>query len=105
MEQWVRLCALNEAPEPGTVKEVEAAGVAVCLANVEGRLSVLDNVCPHRQGPLGQGWIEGNAVVCPWHAWAFDVSTGYAQPPECAHVKVFPLRVEGGDVLVDLSGI
>lgn len=104
MAQWVRLCALSEAPEPGTVKEVEAGGTAVCLANIEGRLSALDNVCPHRQGPLGQGWVEGNAVVCPWHAWAFDAGTGDALPPECAHVAVYPLRVEGDDVLVAFNG-
>ena len=102
MSQWVRLCGVNEAPKPGEVTEVEAAGRAICLANVEGELHALDNVCPHRQGPLGQGWIEGKAVMCPWHAWAFDVRTGVAEEPEQGEVKVFPLRTEAGDLLVDL---
>jgi nitrite reductase/ring-hydroxylating ferredoxin subunit len=65
MAEWVRLCGVAEAPAPGEVMEAEANGVAVCLANVDGRLSALDNVCPHRQGPLGQGWLEGQGVVCP----------------------------------------
>jgi nitrite reductase/ring-hydroxylating ferredoxin subunit len=69
--QWVRLCEFDEAPPVGRVREAEAEGVQICLANVNGVLSALDNICPHRQGPLGQGWIEGEAVICPWHSWAF----------------------------------
>jgi nitrite reductase (NADH) small subunit len=103
MAEWVRLCALTEAPAVGSVMEAEARGVAVCLANIDGRLAALDNVCPHRHGPLGQGWVEGQAVVCPWHSWAFDTTTGEALPPDHGHVAVLPVRVEGGDVLVELG--
>lgn len=103
MAQWVRLCGVQEAPSSGEVTEVEVGGAAVCLANVQGELHALDNMCPHRQGPLGQGWIEGNAVLCPWHAWAFDVNSGVAEEPEQARVKVYPIRAEGDDLLVDLS--
>jgi len=103
MEQWVRLCGVGEAPKVGEAAEFEARGVAVCLANVEGRLAAVANLCPHRGGPLGQGWVEGEAVVCPWHSWAFNTVTGVAEPPERALVDVFPVRVEGEDVMVDLG--
>ncbi len=101
--QWVRLCGVGEVPKPGEAIEAEANGVAVCLANVEGRLAALDNWCPHRRGPLGQGWVEGEAVVCPWHAWAFSTATGIAEPPENAKVDVFAVKVEGEDVLVEIG--
>ena len=103
MSHWVRLCGVKEIPEPGSVMEVEAEGVAICLANVNGRLAALDNWCPHRRGPLGAGWIEGEAVVCPWHSWAFNVKTGLADYPVHERVEVFPLRLEGEDVLVDIE--
>jgi len=101
--EWVRLCAVGEAPAVGGVMEAEAAGVSICLANVDGTLAAVDNVCPHRQGPLGQGWLEGKAVVCPWHSWAFSTETGIAEPPERAKVDVFPVKIEGEDVLVQLG--
>jgi nitrite reductase (NADH) small subunit len=103
MPQWVRLCGVNEAPKSGEVTEVDVDGAQVCLANINGELHALDNICPHRQGPLGQGWIEGNAVLCPWHAWAFDVRTGVAEEPEHAQVKVYPVRKEGAEVFADMS--
>jgi nitrite reductase (NADH) small subunit len=103
MAEWVRLCSVAEAPAEGAVIEAEANGVGVCLARLQGKLSALDNLCPHRAGPLGQGWIEGNAVVCPWHSWAFHLETGEAEFPVGERVAAFPIRVEGDDVLVLLG--
>ena len=104
MTQWVRLCGVSEAPEEGQVIEAEAQGVSLCLARVNGMLAALDNWCPHRQGPLGQGWVEGNTVVCPWHAWSFDVCSGQSVFPGKEQVAVFPVKVEGEEVLVEMNG-
>ncbi len=101
MAQWVRLCSASDAPQPGKLGQYEAQGVDVCLANVNGELSAVDNLCPHRGGPLAEGWIEGNTVVCPWHAWGFDLRTGEC-PEEHAHVTIFPVKFEGNDVLVEI---
>ena len=103
MSHWVRLCGVKEIPEPGSVMEVEAEGVAICLANVNGRLAALDNWCPHRRGPLGQGWVDGESVVCPWHSWTFNVKTGVAEHPVHDRVAVFPVRVDGPDVLIEIE--
>ncbi len=103
MPHWVQLCQLDQAPAEGEVLEAEANGKAICLARHNGTLSALDNWCPHRQGPLGQGWIEGDAVLCPWHSWAFDLQTGIANPPENAKVDAFPIRIEGDVVLIDIA--
>jgi nitrite reductase (NADH) small subunit len=103
MPQWVRLCQLQDAPPPGQVAEAEAAGVTVCLANIDGELRAMDNLCPHRGAPLGQGSIEGDAVMCPWHAWLFDTTTGVAAAPERGRVAVFSLEVVGDAVMIDLE--
>ena len=92
--EWVRLCSLKEAPEDNHVMEAEIRGVPICLAQVEGRFAALDNICPHRQGPLGAGWIEGGAVLCPWHAWAFDVQTGLAAAPAKGKVEAEEVWLE-----------
>ncbi len=103
LAKWVRLCGVAEAPAPGEVAEAEAEGISVCIANIGGELSAIDNWCPHRRGPLGQGWIERDCVVCPWHGWSFHAKTGVAVSPEGERVEAFPLRVEGADVLIDIE--
>lgn len=101
MARWIRLCGVADAPASGHVIEIEAEGVAYCLANVDGTLSALDNICPHREGPLGQGWVEGDCVVCPWHSWTFHAKTGVAEFPPNESVPSFSVRVEGDDVLIE----
>ncbi len=100
--QWVRICGVDEAPAEGSVCEQFAGELQVCLARVGGQLKAVDNLCPHRQGPLGQGWLEGKAVVCPWHSWAFDLESGSADYPDGERVAVYPVRVDGEDVLVEV---
>ena len=103
MSQWVKLCGVAEAPEEGKLVAVEVEGIAICLAKVGGELSAIDNWCPHRRAPLAEGWIEGEAVVCPWHSWSFNVKTGVAVYPEKEKVEVFPTKVEGEEILIDLA--
>jgi nitrite reductase (NADH) small subunit len=104
MSEFVRLCSKAELPGAGEAREIEAGGKMYCVANVGGEISVLDNVCPHRGGPLGQGMIEEGYLVCPWHAWAFDAKTGVCTHNPQAKVKVWPLKIEGDDLLVESAG-
>jgi nitrite reductase (NADH) small subunit len=72
----------------------------VALARVEGRVYALDNVCPHRQGSLGLGDLDGHHLYCPQHAWCFDVRTGDAFFPEGARVARFEVKEEQGGIFV-----
>lgn len=103
MPQWVKLCDVGEAPAEGTVREADAGGVAVCLANIDGKLHAVGNICPHRGAPLAEGWIENGNLVCPWHGWTFHLNTGCAEYPEGEKIDVFPLQIEGSDVLVEIA--
>ncbi|WP_436793231.1 thiamine pyrophosphate-binding protein [Actinospongicola halichondriae] len=80
---WVRV----DRPDidEGTVATVVAAGRAVCITRTAAGWGALDNRCPHQGGPLGEGQIEtgddGNDyLICPWHAYEYDPTTG--EPPE-----------------------
>ena len=55
-----------------------------------------------RDGPLSEGWIEGSAVVCPWHGFDFDLATGRCHVDEDLAVPVYAVRVTSGVVEVDL---
>jgi nitrite reductase (NADH) small subunit len=102
LESWIRLCSRAQAPAPGNVTEVEAGGKVFCLGNLDGDLHALNGICPHRGGPLGEGWVDGQSVVCPWHAWSFNLKTGKAEHPVQQQIRVYPLKVQGEDVLVEI---
>jgi nitrite reductase (NADH) small subunit len=72
------------------------------VANVNGTITAMDNVCLHRGGPLGQGVIEGGKIICPWHGWQWDPNTGAAINNANAKVGVYPIKVEGDELLIEL---
>ncbi|MGH7393435.1 MAG: Rieske (2Fe-2S) protein [Candidatus Rokuibacteriota bacterium] len=88
----------------GEGRIVEAGGRALALFNVDGRFYAIDNACAHRGGPLGEGELTGSVVVCPWHAWRWDVTTGANVNNPAVTVACFPVAVDGGDLFVDLPG-
>ena len=92
---------MSELPAPNEAKEFACGGQTLCVANVNGEIRAMDNVCLHNGGPLGQGVIEGGKVVCPWHGWAWDPKTGAAHVPG-VKVVVYPVKVENGEVFVEV---
>jgi nitrite reductase/ring-hydroxylating ferredoxin subunit len=97
----VRAAAVEEVPT-GEGRVVEAGGRAVALFNVDGRFYALDNACPHRGGPLGEGDLAGAVVSCPWHAWRWDVTTGANASNPAVRAACFPASIEDGQVFVEL---
>ena len=98
MADFVRACATGEI-EPGTGLTLEVGDKSLAVFNVEGTFHVLDNVCPHRGGPLGEGELNGCVVTCPWHAWDFDVTTGESVTDDLT-VACYEAKIEGDDLLV-----
>ncbi|HEX4485834.1 MAG TPA: Rieske (2Fe-2S) protein [Terriglobales bacterium] len=102
MSTFMKIATQAELPSENEAKEFSCAGKVICVANTGGRFSAMDNLCLHRGGPLGQGFVDGGKVVCPWHGWQWDPVTGEAGHNAAAKVVVYPLKVVGGDVLVEL---
>jgi nitrite reductase/ring-hydroxylating ferredoxin subunit len=81
---------------------VQAGGHTLALFRVDGHLYAIDNACPHRGGPLGDGDLDGRLVTCPWHAWRWDVTTGLNANNPAVKVACFPVSVVDGEVFVEV---
>ncbi len=102
MSEWLKLCNRAELPAEGNAKEFTVQGATLCVAMIDGKPLALDNVCPHRGGPLAEGTIEDGKVVCPWHQWEFDLVTGAASDGSDTKAVSYALRQNGDDVLVEI---
>lgn len=100
MGEFVKVATRSELPDEGEAREFLAGGTLVCIANINGAYTAMDNVCVHRGGPLGQGIVLDGKLVCPWHGWAFDPQTGAADQNPNLCVPVYVMKIEGEDVLV-----
>lgn len=99
---FTRITAQSDLPPTNEAREFPCGNKTICIANVNGTYSAMDNICLHRGGPLGLGMIEGGKVICPWHGWAWDPQTGQASQDSRAKVAVYSLKIEGDNVLIEL---
>ena len=74
--------AKSDEIQPGQGKMVEVDDKKIVLFNVDGAFYAIDDTCTHRGGPLSEGDLNGNQVICPWQRAVFDVTTGgVLRPP------------------------
>src|SRR5438067_12555012 len=99
---FLKLTIESELPAEGEAKEFELGGKTICVANVNGTITAMDNICLHMGGPLGQGYIEAGKIICPWHGWEYDLKTGALADEPKSRIAVYPIKIENGDVLVEI---
>jgi nitrite reductase/ring-hydroxylating ferredoxin subunit len=91
-----------EALEVG--KLVEAAGQRIAIFNLGGKYCSIEDHCPHRGGPLSEGMLAEDEVLCPWHGSRFNLKTGAVlTAPAQRNVKSFSVRIVGSDVEVQIE--
>jgi nitrite reductase/ring-hydroxylating ferredoxin subunit len=102
MAEARRPTAVARADElaPGTACAVRAGDVEVALVRVGDEFFAVQPACPHLQGPLGEGRVEGYVLSCPFHGWQFDVRTGENEFDGAITVETYEVDVDGGDVRV-----
>lgn len=99
---FVKIAETTDIPVGhGILVEREGRTLAVFNAG-DGRFHATTPTCPHEEGPLAEGWLEGEAVVCPWHGFDFDLWTGRCLVDAALAITVYPVRVVGTDIEVDL---
>jgi NAD(P)H-dependent nitrite reductase small subunit len=99
---FTKAATVQEIP-PGTGKQIRLNDKTIALFNVGGTYYAIDDTCPHRGGPLSEGEVQGTEVTCPWHAAAFDLTTGaHLCPPASSGVTCYEVQVTGDEVQVDV---
>ena len=100
---FVRACAAHEVAD-GQALRVEVDGLDVAIVRNGEDLYAIEDECSHAQVALSEGDIEGCEIKCWMHGSRFDLRTGKPTgPPATEPVPIFPVRVDGADVLVDID--
>lgn len=89
----------------GTPTFAEAGGERLCVVRVGDRVHVVCDDCPHAEASLSEGdfLADDLAIECPLHGSAFNLESGDPDaPPATEAVRVFPVVIDGDDVLVEV---
>lgn len=95
----IKVCSVDDLPE-GSSKVVKAGEREIAVFNISGEFFAIDNTCPHRGGPLGEGFVSDGVVSCPLHAWEFDVKTGVCKFNPSVKVQTYEVEVRGDEIIL-----
>ena len=99
-ESWIDVGASEQLAQT-PVQELRAGTRRIALTCKDGQFGAISGICNHVGGPLGNGRLDGDYVVCPWHYYKFHWRTGEGEPGYAAdRVPAHDVRVENGRVLV-----
>jgi multimeric flavodoxin WrbA/nitrite reductase/ring-hydroxylating ferredoxin subunit len=102
-ENWVDIGHVEELSTT-PLKRVAVMKRDIAISLKDGKFGAVSNACNHVGGPLGDGRLDGDYIICPWHNWKFHRCSGVGEPgfeEDC--VPAYPIKVESGRVYVNLS--
>lgn len=99
----VTIASTNDV-KPGELVARDVDGLRIAVANANGRFFAFGDTCTHEQCSLAEeGTLDGTVVTCGCHGAQFDVTSGAVlAPPAPEPVKSYPLRVENGQIIVEV---
>ena len=96
----VALCTLDELPV-GLGRAFEVGGTPLAVFRTrDGTVFTTAGFCPHKNGPLADGMLAGDQVVCPYHGFRYDRATGVCDQPNVCAIQTYPTDVDGDAVFV-----
>jgi len=104
---WQPVVKLSEIHED-EIYPAQVEGVDLILLRFEGGVAAYLDACPHEGAQLSFGDREGDVLICAKHLWEFDVRSGehISRVRRPQHdLKKAPVRIVGGRVEVDVSGL
>ncbi len=90
--------------EDGCAIEVTIGNEVIALFRLGDDYYATAGICTHAHARLVEGYVEGNAIECPFHGGSFDIRTGQALTAPCTRdLPTYPVRVEGDAILVGIA--
>jgi nitrite reductase (NADH) small subunit len=100
MSGWIDIGSVDAIPRRGARCVNIPGGKIAVFRTQEDQIFAMDNMCPHRAGPLSEGIVHGASVTCPLHNWVFDLATGQAQGADEGSVRTYAVSVVDGRILL-----
>ena len=102
--EFIEIARAGDLPV-GRAKSIRIGDRRIALYHTPKGFFASDETCPHRGGPLGEGDIIGDEIVCPWHLWGFNIETGVCGGAPDLCIVTHEVKVDGDRILVKLSPV
>ena len=100
--EWHLVCAADEIDEEDA-RRFNHGGQSYAVYNTPSGFYATDGYCTHERAHLARGLVIDDVIECPLHQGRFHIPTGKAlSPPVCLDLKCFPVKVEDGQIFIQI---
>jgi 3-phenylpropionate/trans-cinnamate dioxygenase ferredoxin component len=101
---WIEACAADDIEQEDVIRFDHGGRTFAIYRSLDDQYFATDGLCTHEQAHLAEGLVIDDIIECPMHNGQFDYRTGEARrAPACVDLRTYPVKVEGGRVLIDPS--
>ncbi len=97
----IKVAELEEI-KPGKRKVVSVNGIEIAIFNINGKVYAINNRCPHAEFSLGAGLVYGEELICPGHAWIFNLKTGECITKRSQSAKTYKVVIDGNEIKIQI---
>lgn len=97
----IKIGSVSKVPEGKGIVVTTESGLQIALFKINGQIIAMKNECPHMQGPLGEGELEGTTLTCPWHGWQFNCLSGECLTMPGEETPKIRIKVEDDDIYLE----
>ena len=102
---WVEACGATDIEQEDVIRFDHGGRTFAVYRSPDDEYFATDGLCTHERAHLADGLVMDHIIECPKHNGRFDYRTGEAiGAPACVNLRTYPVKVEGGKVLIDLGG-
>ena len=104
MSRWIEACAVGAVEAEDVIRFDHGDRTFAVYRSPDDRYFATDGLCTHEQVHLADGLVMDHIIECPKHNGRFDYRSGAAKgAPVCVDLKTYPVKVEGGKVMIDIG--
>ena len=104
MSNWIEACAADDIDAEDVIRFDHEGRTYAIYRSPEDTYHATDGLCTHEKIHLADGLVMDNVIECPKHNGRFDYKSGQALgAPVCVNLRTYPVKVEGGKVLINFA--
>ncbi len=101
---WIKACRTTDIEPDDVIRFDHASRTFAIYRTADDNFYATDGLCTHEKVHLAHGFVMDHLIECPKHNGRFDFTTGQAKgAPVCVNLKTYPVKIESGDVFLQID--